>query len=79
MTSHGVVVAESFEPHWWPGNTVLFRHTFRNVRAPFYVRLRGTDGNRHTTGGIEPIADVIGHSDPFQDLWRYPNPIFIDV
>jgi hypothetical protein len=35
----GVVVAESFEPRWWPGNTVLFKHTFRNVRAPFYVRL----------------------------------------
>jgi len=75
----GVTVAESFEPRWWPGNTVLFKHTFRNVRAPFYVRLRGTDGKRHTPAGIEPIADVIGNSDPFQDLWCHTNPIFVDV
>ncbi|TCO52482.1 PHP domain-containing protein [Actinocrispum wychmicini] len=75
----GVTVAESFEPRWWPGNTVFFKHTFRNVRAPFYVRLRGTDGNRHTPNGIEPIADIVGQSDPFQDLWCYTNPIFIDM
>ncbi|MEV4314694.1 histidinol-phosphatase [Actinocrispum sp. NPDC049592] len=79
MRAEGVTVAESFEPRWWPGNTVLFTHTFRNVRAPFYTRLRGTDGNRHTPGGIEPVADVVGQSDPFQDLWCYTNPIFVDV
>jgi hypothetical protein len=29
--------------------------------------------------GIEPVADVIGQSDPFQDLWCYTNPISVDV
>jgi hypothetical protein len=75
----GVRVAESFEPRWWPGHTVLFEHTFRNVRAPFYARVRGTDGNRYSPAGIEPTADVIGQADPFEDLWCYTNPIFIDV
>jgi hypothetical protein len=78
-SSPGVHVAESFEPRWWPGHTVLFQHTFRNVRAPFYARLRGTDGNRHTSGGLDPIPDVIGDSNPFEDLWCYTNPIFVDV
>jgi hypothetical protein len=78
--SPGVQVAESFQPRrWWPGHTVVFEHTFRNVRSPFYARVRGTDGNRHTPGGIEPVSDVIGQSDPFKDLWCYSNPVFVDV
>ncbi|MFB9299198.1 hypothetical protein [Kibdelosporangium philippinense] len=57
----------------------MFQHTFRDVRAPFHARVRGTDGNRHSAGGIEPVSDVIGDSDPFKDLWCYTNPVFVDV
>ncbi|MFC0112812.1 PHP domain-containing protein [Kibdelosporangium aridum] len=79
MSAPGTIVAESFAPRWWPGHTVVFQHTFRDVRAPFYARVRGTDGNRHSPGGIEPVSDVIGDSDPFKDLWCYTNPVFVDV
>jgi hypothetical protein len=67
-----VAVTLSFEPR----RHSVFTHTFRNVREPFYVRLRGTDGKR---GGVEPQADVFGQADPWQDLWAYTNPIFVDV
>lgn len=54
-------------------------HTFRDVRGPFYVRLRGTDGNHSAPGSIEPRVDPLGDSSPFDDLWFYSNPIFVDV
>jgi hypothetical protein len=47
---------------------VVFKHTFRRVREPFYVRLRGTDGKHHAAGGIEPLMDVHGDADPWADL-----------
>ena len=79
MTAPGTRVVQSFEPHWAPGRQVTFQHTFRSVREPFYVRVRGTDGKEHVEGGIEPTPDVIGQSNPFEDLWLYANPIFVDV
>ncbi|WP_191254209.1 PHP domain-containing protein [Amycolatopsis oliviviridis] len=79
QTAPGTRVVRSFEPRWAPGRRVAFRHTFRNVREPFFVRTRGTDGRKHVPGGIEPSADVIGQSNPFEDLWLYGNPIFVDV
>jgi len=79
MTAPGTRVVRSFEPRWAPGRQVTFQHTFRNVREPFYVRVRGTDGKEHVDGGIEPTPDVIGQSNPFEDLWLYANPIFVDV
>src|SRR6185437_16772361 len=62
MTAPGTRVVESFEPRWAPGRKVVFRHTFRNVREPFYVRVRGSNGD------AEPTPDVVGQADPFQDL-----------
>ncbi|MFD9889128.1 PHP domain-containing protein [Amycolatopsis sp. NPDC059027] len=79
MTAPGTRVVRSFEPRREAGHRVSFRHTFRNVREPFYVRVRGTDGKRHVPGGIEPAMDVIGDANPFEDLWLYGNPIFVDV
>ncbi len=79
QTAPGTRVVQSFEPRFSPGRQVAFRHTFRNVREPFFVRVRGTDGKEHVPGGIEPSADVIGQSNPFEDLWLYGNPIFVDV
>ncbi|EOD66071.1 twin-arginine translocation signal domain-containing protein [Amycolatopsis vancoresmycina] len=73
MTAPGTRVVESFEPRWAPGRQVGYRHTFRNVRDPFYARIRGTNG------AGEPAPDVIGQANPFEDLWLYANPIFVDV
>ena len=51
---------------------------------PFYVRVRGTDGNRSQPGlmgaSIDPYGprlDVIGDADPWGDLWFYTNPIWV--
>jgi len=38
-----------------------------------YVRARGTN-----TSEAEPLADIPGE-DPWQDLWFYSNPVFVDV
>lgn len=50
----------------------------------FYVRLRGSDGNRTQVGyfGAKqdpagPAIDVMGDADPWTDLWFYTNPIFV--
>ncbi|MEV1069056.1 PHP domain-containing protein [Streptomyces sp. NPDC050263] len=52
----------------------------------FYVRLRGSDGNRHGTGYLGafvdphgPIPHDPGNGDPWADTWFYSNPIFVDV
>ncbi|WP_409468301.1 PHP domain-containing protein [Streptomyces sp. HC307] len=52
----------------------------------FYVRLRGSDGNRHGTGYLGasvdphgPIPHAPGDGDPWADTWFYSNPIFVDV
>ena len=70
-----------------PGKTNRFRLslTFRDVSAPFYLRLRGTDGHRLGTGFYPdqdpdgPRMDIIGGADPWKDLWFYTNPVFVDV
>jgi hypothetical protein len=59
--------------------------TFKKVAEPFYLRLRGTDGNRLGAGYYAsqdpsgPKVDVIGAADPWKDLWFYTNPVFVDV
>ncbi len=62
--------------------TVTYR--LGRVEEPFYVRLRGTDGNRSAVGpggaGVDPHApaiDVLGDADPWVDLWFYTNPIWV--
>ncbi|MFE7171013.1 histidinol-phosphatase [Streptomyces sp. NPDC057616] len=52
----------------------------------FYVRLRGSDGNRHGAGYLGasvdphgPIPHEPGDGDPWADTWFYSNPIFVDV
>lgn len=42
-------------------------------QASGYVRLRGS-----SSGEREPLQDAPG-DDPWQDLWFYSNPVFIDV
>ncbi|MER6786779.1 histidinol-phosphatase [Streptomyces sp. NPDC000658] len=52
----------------------------------FYVRLRGSDGNRNGTGYLGasvdphgPIPHEPGDGDPWADTWFYSNPLFVDV
>ncbi|MCQ9180127.1 histidinol-phosphatase [Streptomyces sp. IBSBF 2953] len=52
----------------------------------FYVRLRGSDGNRGGTGYLGasvdphgPIPHEPGNGDPWADTWFYSNPVFVDV
>ncbi|WBB58169.1 histidinol-phosphatase [Streptomyces sp. WMMC500] len=64
--------------------TYTLRHDLGTLDEPFYVRLRGTDGNRQQPGyhGAEvdpagPAIDVVGDADPWRDLWFYTNPIWV--
>lgn len=63
-------------------------HVFTDVDRSFYLRLRGSDGNRNGAGyygaAIDPAGplrhgDNLGDADPWIDTWFYANPIFIDV
>ncbi|MEV7061263.1 PHP domain-containing protein [Streptomyces collinus] len=52
----------------------------------FYVRLRGSDGNRNGTGYLGasvdphgPVPHAPGNGDPWADTWFYSNPVFVDV
>ncbi|MFI6851313.1 PHP domain-containing protein [Streptomyces sp. NPDC050416] len=52
----------------------------------FYVRLRGSDGNRNGTGYLGasvdphgPVPHAPGDGDPWADTWFYANPVFVDV
>jgi hypothetical protein len=67
-------------------DVVRFSYRVKVGSDPFYLRLRGTDGNRSQPGlrGTKvdphgPAADVRGDADPWKDLWFYTNPIFVDV
>lgn len=68
-------VEARFGPGQWArdGERLAMTYTIRNVTAPMYVRVRGTNGIE-----LEPKADVSGE-DPWSDLWFYANPVFIDV
>ncbi|MBB5957025.1 hypothetical protein FHS29_003618 [Saccharothrix tamanrassetensis] len=78
LSAPGTRVVETFEVARTARGTVRFRHTFRNVERAFYLRLRGSDGNRLTSDG-GPVMDVVGDADPWADLWCYANPVFVDV
>ncbi len=45
----------------------------------FFVRLRGSDGNRVGTPSdpTGPQIDVVGDADPWKDLWMYTNPMWV--
>ena len=73
----GTVVTKSFDVQKGT-NDITFTHTFKDVRQPFYVRLRGTDAKATAPGSIEPRLDP-NPVDPWSDLWFYANPIFVDV
>jgi hypothetical protein len=83
FTTPDTRVVRSFEVGRNSGRIVL-THTFHDVRDPFYLRLRGTDGNRSAPGLLGaavdpagPAIDVVGNADPWTDLWFYSNPVWV--
>lgn len=76
-------VVKSFEVGAARGR-VSFTYDVGRLDHPFYVRLRGTDGNRSAPGYLGPSVDprgpamdVPGDADPWTDLWFYTNPIWV--
>lgn len=66
--------------------TFTLTHVFERVDRPFYVRFRGSDGNRTGAGyhgaAVDPAGPQRhgdGEGDPWSDTWFYANPVFIDV
>ena len=60
------------------------RYPLGSADESFYVRLRGTDGNRSQPGYLGaaidpegPAIDVLAAADPWVDLWCYTNPIWV--
>ncbi len=63
---------------------IVITYNLGRVEDPFFLRVRGTDGNRTAVGlrGSRvdpngPAADVKGDADPWADLWFYTNPIWV--
>nr|MDT0658566.1 histidinol-phosphatase [Micromonospora sp. DSM 115978] len=83
FTAPDTRVVRSFEVDPGTGR-VSFTHSFGRVSEPFYLRIRGTDGNRSAPGMLGatvdpagPAMDVVGDADPWRDLWFYANPIWV--
>ena len=63
--------------------TITLSHDLGRLDEGFYVRLRGSDGNRLAPGpngpSVDPAGppiDVEGDADPWRDLWFYTNPMW---
>lgn len=54
------------------GRDQVVRFTLRDVTKDCYIRVRGT-----STDEMEPAAD--GLESPWDDLWFYSNPVFVQV
>ncbi len=83
FTTPATSVVQSFDVSTATG-TVSLTYQLGPVEEPFYVRLRGTDGNRSAPGylgaAVDPVGpalDVLGAADPWVDLWFYTNPIWV--
>ncbi|MFI5895482.1 histidinol-phosphatase [Actinoplanes sp. NPDC051513] len=82
-TAPNTKVVKSFEVSAG-AKRVSVTYDLGRLDKPFYVRVRGTDGNRTQPGlmgpGVDPYGpklDVIGDADPWGDLWFYTNPIWV--
>ncbi|WP_433376511.1 histidinol-phosphatase [Actinoplanes sp. CA-142083] len=83
FTTPNTKVVKSFEVSAG-AKLVSLTYDLGRLDKPFYVRVRGTDGNRTQPGlmgpGVDPYGpklDVIGDADPWGDLWFYTNPIWV--
>jgi hypothetical protein len=64
--------------------TIALNYDLGRLDQGFYVRLRGSDGNRLAVGpngpAVDPAGppiDVVGDADPWKDLWFYTNPMWV--
>ena len=69
MTVHTVRAAQWQQT----GNRIAFDLTLPAPETRSFVRVRGTSNEQ-----IEPTPDAAGE-DPWQDLWFYSNPVFVEV
>ncbi len=58
---------------WHRDGEILDMKTTLSVSAPVYIRVRGTNTNE-----LEPIVDPPDEN-PWQDLWFYSNPVFVEI
>lgn len=78
MFAPNTKVEKTFEVSQTSGQ-VVFTYTYKNVGSSFYLRYRGSDGKVLAANGVDPAMDVMGNSNPWNDLWFYSNPVFIDA
>jgi hypothetical protein len=83
MTAPATQVVKQWDVSTSTGSVDLV-YDLGSVEESFYVRLRGTDGNRQAPGFLGaaidpagPAMDVVGSADPWTDLWFYTNPIWV--
>ena len=55
------------------GGYKVINYTISEFDADSYIRIRGTNSNE-----LEPKEDPVGES-PWEELWFYSNPIFIEI
>jgi hypothetical protein len=68
------VLARFVDKQWKrDGDSYTITTTLPNADRNFYLRIRGT-----STQDLEPPMDTIGEN-PWEDLWFYSNPIFIEA
>ena len=63
--------------------SIVLNYDLGRLDEGFFVRLRGSDGNRLAVGpngaavdASGPAIDVVGDADPWRDLWFYTNPMW---
>ncbi|MFZ7943691.1 phosphoesterase [Neobacillus sp. 19] len=68
-------VVKRFTENDWKqdGEYITITYTLKDVDKDSYIRLRGTN-----TDQLEPAADPKGEN-PWNDLWFYSNPIFMNL
>ncbi|WP_344313080.1 PHP domain-containing protein [Fodinicola feengrottensis] len=83
LSAPHTAVAKSFQIGKSTGQAT-FTYDLGRLDQGFYLRLRGTDGNRTAPGyhgatvdPAGPAMDVVGAADPWNDLWFYTNPIWV--
>ena len=83
FTAPGTRVVRSYDVSGDSG-VISLNYALGRLDEGFYVRLRGSDGNRTAVGlrgaAVDPSGpalDVVGDADPWEDLWFYTNPMWV--
>lgn len=80
FTTPSTKVVKSFDIDQTSG-TVVIDYPLGKTDSPYYVRLRGHDGNfvgsANANDPTPPRLDPLGDANPWADLWFYSNPIFV--